>query len=108
MSAIVQVPVGGNNKKIYFIYNFQQVDDFIIVVMHDDTAKRWQQFVVHYVDGRWETDVLAACTDEETFRQICWKLGSIFDEQANYRAGKEILSDDLIQKEATFLLELDD
>ena len=106
MSAVVHVPAGGDTKKIYFIYNFKQVNDFIVIVMFNETVKQWQQFIIHYIDGKWETDVLSACTNDETFRQICWKLESVFDEQSSHKTQENISCNEIIVQDAEFLLDL--
>ena len=106
MSAVVHVPAGGDTKKIYFIYNFKQVNDFIVIVMFNETVKQWQQFIIHYIDGKWETDVLSACTNDETFKQICWKLESVFDEQASHKTRENISCNEIIVQDAEFLLDL--
>ena len=106
MSTIVHVPVGGDTKKIYFIYNFKQVNDFIVIVMFNDAIKQWQQFIIHYVVGRWETDVLSACTNDEAFKQICWKLESVFDEQSDHNTQKNIPCNEIVVQDAAFLLDL--
>ena len=106
MSAIVHMPGGGDTKKIYFIYNFQQVNDFIVIVMFNEAIKQWQQFIINYIDGKWETDVLSACTNDETFKKICWKLESVFNERSSHSTEENISGNQIIIQDAEFLLDL--
>ena len=64
MSDVLTTSVNASNKKIYFIYNFRQIDDFMIIVIASGQTKQLQQFVINYCDGRWETDVLSEAVDD--------------------------------------------
>lgn len=58
------------NKKLYAIYNFKQVKDFIVVVINDVHTSDRQQFHISFNEGSWETDLLEVCDDYEVIKQI--------------------------------------
>ncbi len=106
MSDILSTAVNASNKKIYFIYNFRQVDDFMIIVIACSETKKTQQFVINYSDGRWETDVLSEAVDDEVFKLICRKLETIFYERANPGSQENLSSLSDMNAEAEFLLNI--
>lgn len=58
------------NKKLYAVYNFRQVKDFIVVILDDVHVNNRQQFHISFNEGSWETDILEVCDDYEVIKQI--------------------------------------
>ncbi len=90
MSLVINQPFNKTARNIYFIYNFNQVYDQVLLVMYNNESNAWQKIPVDYSNGSWKTNILSDYTDYESFYYICDKLKIIFDqhkqtsEQAKY------------------------
>jgi len=80
MSLVIKPPLNGFSRNIYIIYNFKQVYDQILIVLYSDVMNNWQKVPVDYKDSSWNTDLLAAYTDDDTFSYISEKLNIIFEQ----------------------------
>jgi hypothetical protein len=106
MNEIKGISVKRNNRKIYFIYNFRQVLDFITIVMYNDKLDKWCHFTVYYVDGKWETDVLSECTNDKIFMQICRTMELIAENHLNPQSQSISGNNSISEEEAAFLLDI--
>ncbi len=88
MSVVLNQPCNAADKKIYFIYNFMQVNDRVLILMYDDACRRLKKIPVDYNNGFWQTSTLDKYTDAETFNYIDNKLKAIFkqhDQLLNFK-----------------------
>ena len=105
MSAVLRLPCDGKPNNIYFIYDFKEVDDSILMVMYVDKFNAWKKIFINYEDGAWNTDLLVYYTDNKTYRQICSKLKFIFLKRGSLRGHKALRFNETMQKEAAFMLD---
>lgn len=82
MSLLLNLQCNGIAKKIYFIYNFNQVDDEILLVLFNNERKSWQKIPIDYHKNFWNTNKLNNCTDTQTLQHINKKLKIIFKQRS--------------------------
>ena len=75
MSAVLRLPCNnGEPNNIFLIYDFKQVENFILMVMYVEKFNTWKKVFVNYVDNAWDTEDLVCYTNHKTYKQICTKL----------------------------------
>ena len=103
MSTLLTLPGNGTPKHIYFIYNFAQVENQVLIILYDDEYKCWLKIPVDYADGFKQVNTIGKYTDTKTFHQIHSELKIIFKQRKQLFRQKLLYNFKLLSEHAVLL-----
>lgn len=91
---------------IFIFYDFQQVQDAMMIVAYFDNSNSWEKLFIYYSDDKWETKFLKHYFTIDKYDWICKQIDIILQHRENSTHFEGIYIDQNIPVDINFILGL--